>query len=171
MRPIRRIDASRMLRCAGLALGLLLAPALVHSEVYRWRDAEGRLHYSDKPPKDGRADVVALQPEPPPPPEAPRPAGTPARPSATAARTSERQDLSVVMYTMPNCGYCDRARTHLSRRGVGWQEIDITSSAAARGDFQRQGGRGTPLMFINGTRLQGFNGTSIDRVLSRYGWR
>jgi hypothetical protein len=38
-------------------LSLLLASA-AHAEIYKWKDAEGMMHYSDQPPKGNKAEVV-----------------------------------------------------------------------------------------------------------------
>ena len=49
---------------AGLLL-LLLAP-LSHAQLYKWVDAQGRVHYSDSKEEAGRARVKELQPAQPP---------------------------------------------------------------------------------------------------------
>lgn len=46
----------------GLGLSLLLATAASHADgtVYKWTDAQGRVHYSDRPPADGAAQAIAV---------------------------------------------------------------------------------------------------------------
>lgn len=46
-----------LLAASGLALGLASLPAL--AEIYQWRDAEGRLHFSDRQPKGAKAEDVS----------------------------------------------------------------------------------------------------------------
>ncbi len=46
----------------GLGLSLVLAAATGHADgtVYKWTDAQGHVHYSDRPPADGAAQAVAV---------------------------------------------------------------------------------------------------------------
>lgn len=46
--PLPRSTAAAL----GVAL-LFLAPPAMAGEIYKWRDADGRIHYQDKPPPDG----------------------------------------------------------------------------------------------------------------------
>lgn len=78
--------------------GLLLALALpVHAQLYKWVDADGKVHYSDKPPpanakKEQTLNIRTT------PAEAPAPAATEgegkpaeAKPAATALTPAERE--------------------------------------------------------------------------------
>lgn len=46
-----------------LPLVLLLLAGVARADIYRWTDAEGRVHYGDRPPASGAEKIV----EPPPP--------------------------------------------------------------------------------------------------------
>lgn len=50
------------LRARGIALLLLLTPALGLAQAYRWVDENGRAHYSQTPPPKGEYGVVAPPP-------------------------------------------------------------------------------------------------------------
>lgn len=39
-------------------LALLLAALPADAEIYKWKDAQGRVHFSDQPPERGAADVL-----------------------------------------------------------------------------------------------------------------
>lgn len=71
-----------------LACGCLLAmPAL--GDVYKWTDAEGKVHYSDQPPPPNVKQPVTVKPRSPAAPTAaPEAAGTP----AAAPKSFEEQD-------------------------------------------------------------------------------
>lgn len=47
-----------------LAIGLIAIPIILPSvsaaEIYRWRDANGKLHFSDKAPEQAKAENVSL---------------------------------------------------------------------------------------------------------------
>lgn len=47
-----------------LALLLIAAASPAHAQVYRWVDAEGRVHYTDKPPPGQRVDETGIRSEP-----------------------------------------------------------------------------------------------------------
>lgn len=51
-----------MTRAGLLALAVLAAPPLAADTVYKWVDEQGRTHYSQEKPADGRARPVDLQP-------------------------------------------------------------------------------------------------------------
>ena len=154
------------MRFAALLI-LLLASALAQAEVYRWVDRDGHKHYADKKPADVDAETVVLRPEPEPVAPAPEPARAPTRPAPAAER--QRYVPDVVMYTSKGCGWCARARTYFNNRGIGWREVDIDGSKRDYEDFKRQGGKGTPLIFIDGTRVSGFDRARLDSVLRQLG--
>lgn len=61
----------------------------------------------------------------------------------------------IEIYTTPWCGYCARAKALLERKGVAYEEIDVSSSPEARDQMiERAGGRRTvPQIFVNGRHL------------------
>lgn len=71
----------------------------------------------------------------------------------------------VVIFTAPWCGFCDKARAYLDRRGVDFREIDIEGSSRARRQFNEVGGRGIPLTFIGDERIAGFSAGMYGEAL------
>ena len=65
----------------------------------------------------------------------------------------------VVMYSTGWCGYCERARTLLERKGVGFREIKVDEDMAERqAMISRSGGRRTvPQIFIGDRHIGGFD--------------
>jgi glutaredoxin 3 len=63
----------------------------------------------------------------------------------------------VVIYTRPFCGYCARAISLLSQKGVPFTEIDAGMDPDTRREMvQRSGGRSTfPQIFIAGEHIGG----------------
>ena len=63
----------------------------------------------------------------------------------------------VTIYTTPACPYCMRAKNLLKRKGVEFEEIDVSSSAALRkAMIARSRGRYTvPQIFIGGHHAGG----------------
>ena len=63
----------------------------------------------------------------------------------------------VVIYTRPFCGFCARALSLLTQKGVDYTEIEAGMDPAKRQEMvQRAGGRSTfPQIFIGGTHIGG----------------
>ena len=69
------------------------------------------------------------------------------------------------MYAVPDCGYCRKARQYFSSHGIDYVEYDIRKSSKRMKEFRRLGGRGTPLILIDGRKIQGFNKRAIEAAL------
>ena len=63
----------------------------------------------------------------------------------------------VVIYTRPFCGYCARAISLLTQKGVAFTEIEAGKDPDKRREMmQRSGGRNTfPQIFIGGEHIGG----------------
>jgi glutaredoxin 3 len=73
----------------------------------------------------------------------------------------------IVMYSTAWCGYCQRARNLLERKGVPVREIKIDEDARERDVMlQRTGGRRTvPQIFIGERHVGGFDDlAALDRA-------
>ncbi|MFJ4141350.1 glutaredoxin family protein [Pseudomonas sp. NPDC089734] len=69
----------------------------------------------------------------------------------------------VVMYATEWCGYCKQTRRFLDSKGIAFTEYDIEKSAEGRKAYEALGGRGIPLLDVNGTLIRGF---SPDEILA-----
>jgi glutaredoxin 3 len=72
----------------------------------------------------------------------------------------------VEIYTKQLCPYCTRAKSLLGRKGVSFEEIDISMGGPKRTEMiERAGGRTTvPQVFINGTHIGGSDDlAALDR--------
>jgi glutaredoxin 3 len=62
----------------------------------------------------------------------------------------------VKIYTTPICPYCVRAKRLLEKKGVRYEEIDVSGDDQARADLaQRTGRRTVPQIFIGGHHIGG----------------
>jgi len=62
----------------------------------------------------------------------------------------------VEIYTSPWCGYCARAKGLLEKKGVAYQEMDVTADDARRAEMRERSKRTTvPQIFINGRHIGG----------------
>ena len=63
---------------------------------------------------------------------------------------------SVEIYTTPTCPYCMAAKRLLTKKGVDYQEIDVSRDPGLRAAMtKRAGGYTVPQIFIDGTPIGG----------------
>ena len=67
--PVRRTTEAAAYICVAWAAalilvttGMVLLPRASADDIYRWRDAEGVLHFADRPPASGEADLISPTP-------------------------------------------------------------------------------------------------------------
>ena len=66
------------------------------------------------------------------------------------------QQLNVVIYTRPFCGFCSRAISLLQQKGVEFTEIEACFDAAKRREMIDRSGRTTfPQIFVGDTHIGG----------------
>jgi glutaredoxin len=147
------------------AVAGMLACVQVSAEMYKWTDKDGRIQYSDRPAAQGSSERVHINTVP-----AGSSAGAGAVTSGETKSETEKQPLDVVLYATKTCEYCLKTREFFTQRGISWNEIDIESSAQAQNEFKNRGGKGVPLVFINGEPVRGFSEERLQSVLSRYGY-
>ena len=84
---------------------------------------------------------------------------------------------SIVMYTKPDCPYCDSAKRLLAAKGQTWQEIDIEAEPARRREMIERSRRSTvPQIWIGDRHVGGFDDLAaledkgeLDRLLGTGG--
>ena len=63
----------------------------------------------------------------------------------------------ITIYTADYCGFCHAAKALLTRKGVSFDDIDVTHDAAARQEVARRSGQSTvPQIFIGDESIGGF---------------
>lgn len=81
---------------------------------------------------------------------------------------------AVVMYTQVLCGFCAAARALLKKKGIAYEEINVTLNAKLRREMiERSGGRTVPQIFIDGRCIGGYDEMAalddageLDKLLS-----
>ena len=81
---------------------------------------------------------------------------------------------NVEIYTKSWCPFCTHAKKHLDRKGVAYQEIDVTTNAVRELEMVKRSKRFTvPQIFIDGRHLGGSDDLRdadrsgrLDRLLS-----
>ena len=68
-----------------------------------------------------------------------------------------KEQPEVVMYATEWCGYCAAARRFFNANGILFTERDIEKSGEAHDRHRKLGGRGVPLIVIDGEPIHGYN--------------
>ena len=76
-----------------------------------------------------------------------------------------RAQANVVLYATDWCGYCKQTKRFLDSKGIPFKEFDIEKDAQARKAYEALGGRGIPLIDVNGTLIRGFDPDEILAAL------
>lgn len=69
----------------------------------------------------------------------------------------------VVLYATQWCGYCKKTRELFVQHNIAYIEVDIERSAQGNREYKKLGGRGVPLVNVNGTIIHGY---SPQRILA-----
>lgn len=147
-----------------------------NADIYKWVDAEGNVHFSDRPTSDKKAQQVELKStinsydgsslpkyEP---------------PSANNKKKTKKNKASnlprlppkkVIMYSTVWCGFCKKAKAYFKQKGVLYSERDIEKSPKAKKEYDSYGGGGVPLILVGNKRgTQKLSGFSVARFDAAY---
>lgn len=143
-----------------LGVGMLLASGIAASQqMYKWKDEQGVVHYSDVPPpaQEKKVEVKDFS-------RASAPLAPPvALPYALAQAVKNNP---VTLYTGTDCVPCDNARTTLRDRGIPYTEKTV-SSAADRARLVEAGGKDTlPFVKVGSKTLNGFAQADLQAALT-----
>ncbi|MDB5910284.1 MAG: hypothetical protein JWP34_4398 [Massilia sp.] len=139
----------------GLALLLCAAGAGAQTQIYKWTDAKGVVHYSDQPPpaKDGKAETKSFGSG----------SGGVDLPYALAEAVRSNP---VVLYTTSNCNPCDEGRALLKERGIPFAEKTVKSNDDQE-KLKEAGGDGQlPLLVVGSIKRVGFEAFAWNEALT-----
>ncbi len=74
----------------------------------------------------------------------------------------------IVIYSTPKCPICKRARAYLDKKGVAYEDIDVSADEeAAHEMIHRSGQMSMPVIFVGNRMMLGFNQKKMDEMLSK----
>lgn len=85
---------------------------------------------------------------------------------SSAVSAQAQATARVTLYATDWCGYCKQTRRFLDSKGIPYTEFDIEKDPAARKAYEALGGRGIPLIDVNGTLIRGFSPEDILAALN-----
>lgn len=72
---------------------------------------------------------------------------------------------NVVVYSSDTCSYCNMLKDFLNKKGVPYQEKNVSSDQQARKELMRMGHMGVPVTIINGEEIVGFDRSKLEQLL------
>ncbi|MCP4347959.1 MAG: hypothetical protein GY795_20845 [Desulfobacterales bacterium] len=81
---------------------------------------------------------------------------------------TDAESQEVVIYTTKQCGWCRKATGFFQKHDIDFVEYDIGESKNKQ-QYDELGGRGTPLIYIGGNRIDGFNEKAVKMALRKVG--
>ena len=146
-----------MVRALLLLIALAAAGTAAAQTIYRWTDAQGRVHFGSEPPAGLKAGAVQARVN-----SYQAPAKVESVPAQAAAPAAP-----VVMYATSWCPWCAKARAYFGQKGIAYTEYDVEKSPSANAEFKRLGGRGVPLIVVGREKMSGFSEEGFDALLAR----
>ncbi len=147
-----------------LLLAVLLPAWAAAGQLYKYADSEGRVQFTDRPPKGVQAEALNIRvPSDRGPAQVENPGGRAGLPAAA-------EKARVTLYGNQSCGYCRRARAYLNERNVPFRDLDVDEDPAAREDYRRLNGRGVPVILVGNRRMNGFDQVYLEQLLQDAGY-
>ena len=127
-----------------ILLSLFLAlPAF--AGVYKWKDAQGHMQYSDLPPPTAKSTQLKLQ----------------SFTGQVQVSQAIGADSGVTIFTTEWCGVCKRAKAFFTENKVPFREWDVEKTEFGATKFNQLGGGGVPLITVGSEKMKGFDATSF----------
>lgn len=138
------------------------------AEIYKWRDKDGNIVFSDSPPPPGvDAEIKKFRED-----SVERPKTKEGPPGPKSGSVKERKayrDINVIMYMTSWCGYCRKARQYIRSLDVNLTEYDVEKDRSKREEFlQKSGGAGgVPLIDVEGIIIKGYSPGAIKAAVEK----
>ena len=146
-----------------IALAILAAASIAFAQaqtnVYKWTDKDGKVHFSDVPPDDKDATQKTMG------------GGDPENAQLPYAAQVAAQRYPVTIFAAANCDDCDKGRKLLETRGVPYTERDAQASAADQDALKKLvGALYVPALAIGDKALKGFREDEWNAALDSAGY-
>jgi glutaredoxin len=157
-----------------IIITMLITVSLAGAELYQWVAVDGSVTFKDSaPPASKKRTTVKVYKDSdfkPAPPlllaSAERGNKSTPGPAMAATVKKERFSGTVEIYVTDWCGYCERAISYMSSKGIPFVAYDIEKDSSASQRFKELGGRGVPLIIIGANRMSGFSAERLEHYLN-----
>ncbi len=144
---------------AMLALSLLLAMASAQAQLYKWTDAQGKVHYTDTPPPPAatKAEVKNFS-------------GGGGNVELPYLLSEASRNNPVTVFTAGACDQCDQLRSMLKARGIPYSEKTVNSADDHAALKQAGGTNLLPFGVIGRNKLVGYDASAWQSALDAAGY-
>lgn len=125
-------------------------------KVYKWTDADGNVHFSDKAANSPNVEEIKIRSF-----------------SGTADVVLNEDDFGareVKILTTTWCGVCKKAKAYLAGKGIYFSEYDVETSDIGRQEYKRLAGKGVPIILVGKQRMDGFSSSKLEQMLKNVGY-
>jgi len=144
--------------CAAALAAAFTAEA--QTNVYRWVDKDGKVHFSDTPPPK---DVKESSSK--------RMGGDAGEPQLPIATQEAMKRNPVKIYTSTDCGdLCENGRALLARRGIPYAERNAANKEDAEAVKKLVGALQVPVMLVGERTVKGFDEELWNSALDNAGY-
>lgn len=143
-------------RLISFCLALTLSFGCFAVELYRWKDENGRIHFSDKPPPKEKIEKFNIKVK------------SYSGPATVSTHNVEAAvEDKVIIYLTEWCPYCKQAKDYMDSKAISYREYDIEKSKRAERAFKKLGGKGVPLILVGNMKMQGFNPGKLNNMINK----
>lgn len=144
------------------ALGLCLTVAQAQTNVHRWVDKEGKVHFSDLPPPENARDATQKR----------MGGDAVAAPQLPYATQEAAKRNPVTLYSSKNCGdLCLQGRALLAKRGIPFTERQADVDPADRERVKQLTGKlQVPVLLVGEKYVQGYAEEPWNAALDAAGY-
>lgn len=76
--------------------------------------------------------------------------------------------MKIKIYSTPTCPYCNMAKDYLKKKGVDFEDIDVSASRdSAQEMIDLSGQMGVPVIALDEKVIIGFDKEELDKALSK----
>lgn len=138
------------------SLLLLLSCTATQAEIYKWVDAQGNVHFGDRPPKSATTETIDLKIN--------SFQSVTIEPFEPFKGAPSRRNKRVVIYTTEWCGFCKKAKHYFQEKNIAFQEYDVEKSEKGKKDYKAMKGSGVPIILVGKQRMNGFSASGFDTL-------
>jgi glutaredoxin len=155
------MNSTTIVRALAAATMLLALGAQAQSNVYRWVDKNGKVHFSDTPPVEEAKNLSHK-----------RVGGGYVQESSLPYATQVASKRNpVTLYTDSKCATpCERARDLLAERGIPFGERNASSKDGAEALQKASGSTAVPALVVGERSLRGFDDDAWHAALDGAGY-
>lgn len=157
---------------AGLLLVIFSSPDFnaISGEIYKWKDKDGNIVFSDTPPPPGvNAEVKEFKEDTTERPKAKENINIPRSKGESFGEKRPYSDVRVTMYSTSWCPYCVKAKNYLLSLDVNLVEYNIERDRNKREEMLSKSGgsRRVPFIDVEGIIIRGYNPGAIKAAVER----